>query len=80
MNTSSRTVKRKGKIKLWHGLAIFSPHPSNIFSVSVYDMVPQCSIIDSLKMYKIFGEVIQFIENTMHDWRAGLTTGGKKLS
>ena len=33
------------------------------------DIVPQSWIIDCLKMYKISDEVINFIENTMENWR-----------
>ena len=38
-----------------------------------YDVVPQSWIIDWLKMYKISDEVLKFIENTMENWRVGLT-------
>ena len=31
----------------------------------VYDLVPQSWIIDCLQMYKLSGEVIKFIENTI---------------
>ncbi len=37
-------------------------------------------IIVFLEMYKISGEVIKFIENTMENWRVELTTGGKSLT
>ena len=42
-----------------------------------YDMVSQRCIIDYLKMYKIFGEVIKFIKDTMDNWRVELIVGGK---
>ena len=42
-----------------------------------YDMVPHSWIINSLKMYKISHEVINFIEKTMKTWRMELTTGSK---
>ena len=45
-----------------------------------YDMVPQSSIINCLKMYKISDEVINFIEKTMKTWRVELTSGGKSLT
>ena len=42
----------------------------------VYDMVPQSWIIDNLKMYKIPGEIIKFIENKLvsrtDSWRKKL--------
>ena len=37
-------------------------------------------MIDCLKMYKISGEVIKFIENTMENWRFELTAGDKSLT
>ena len=40
-----------------------------------YNMVPQKQIMDSIKMYKIYDEVIKFIDNT--NWRVGLTAEGK---
>ena len=43
-------------------------------------MVLQCWIIDFLKMYKISGEVIKFIENTMKNRKVELTAGGKSLT
>ena len=45
-----------------------------------YDMVPHSWIINSLKMYKISDEVINFIDKTMKTWRVELTAGGKKIS
>ena len=39
-----------------------------------YDMVPHSLIINSLKMYKISDEVINFIDKTMKIWRVELTT------
>ena len=44
------------------------------------DMVLQSWIINCLKMYKISGEVINFIEKTMKTWRVELTAGGKSLA
>ena len=44
-----------------------------------YDIVPQSWIIKCPKMYKISGEVIKFIGNTMENWSGELTTGGKNL-
>ena len=41
----------------------------------VYGMVPQSWIINSLKMYKISHEVINFIGKTMKTWRVELTAG-----
>ena len=43
-------------------------------------MIPQSWIIDCLKIYKIYGEAIKFIENTTKNWRVKLTTGGKSLA
>ena len=34
-----------------------------------YDMVPQSWIINSLKMYKISHEIINFNEKTLKNWR-----------
>ena len=45
-----------------------------------YDMVPHSWIINSLKMYKISDEVINFIDKTMKTWRVELTAGGRKLA
>ena len=45
-----------------------------------YDMVPRSWIIDCLKMYKISGKVIKFMENTMQNWRVELTPGRKSLT
>ena len=45
-----------------------------------YDLVPQCQIIDCLKMYKISGEVIKFIENSIKNWSVELTAVGKGLT
>ena len=45
-----------------------------------YDIVPQSWIINSLKMYKISDEVINFIEKTMKTWKMELTAGGKSLA
>ena len=46
----------------------------------VFDMVPQSWIIDCLKMYKISGEIIKFIENTMENWRVEQVAEGKSLT
>ena len=45
-----------------------------------YDMVPHSWIINSLKMYKISDEVINFIDKTMKIWRVELTAGGRRLA
>ena len=45
-----------------------------------YDMVPHSWIINSLKMYKILDEVINFIDKTMKTWRIELTAGERKLA
>ena len=45
-----------------------------------YDMVLQNWIIYCLKMCKIYGEVIKFIENTIENWRVELTVGRKSLT
>ena len=44
-----------------------------------YDIVPHSWIINSLKMYKISDEVINFIDKTMKTWRVELTAGGRRL-
>ena len=41
-----------------------------------YDMVAQ----SCLKMYKISGEVINFLKNAMENWKVKLTAGGKSLN
>ena len=43
-------------------------------------LVPQSRVICYLKMYKISGEVINFIEKTMKTWRVELTAGGESLA
>ena len=43
-------------------------------------MVSQSRIIDYLKMYKICGEIIKFIENSIENWRAELVERGKSLA
>ena len=45
-----------------------------------YDMVPKSWIIDCLQVYKISGEVIKFIENTMTNRSIEQTAKGKKLN
>ena len=45
-----------------------------------YDMVQPSWIINSLKMYKISHEVINFIEKTMKTWRVEFTAGGRNLA
>ena len=45
-----------------------------------YDMVPHSWMINSLKMYKISDEVINFIDKTMKSWRVELTTGRRRLA
>ena len=43
-----------------------------------YDMVPHSWIINSVKMYKISDEVINFIDKTMKTWRVEMTAGGRR--
>ena len=45
-----------------------------------YDMVPHSWIINSLKMYKISHEVINFIDKTMKNLRVELTAVGRRLA
>ena len=45
-----------------------------------YDIIPQSWKIHYFIMYKISGEVIKFIENTIEKWRVKLTVGGKSLT
>ena len=45
-----------------------------------YDMDPHSWIINSLKMYKISHEVINFIDKTVKTWRVELTAGGRSLA
>ena len=45
-----------------------------------YDMVPHSRIINSLQMYKISDEIINFIDRTIKTWRVELTPGGRKLA
>ena len=45
-----------------------------------YDMVLHTWIINSLKLYKISDEVINFIDKTMKTWRVELTAGGRRLA
>ena len=45
-----------------------------------YDMVLHSWIINSLQMYKISDEIINFIYKTMKTWRVELTAGGRKLA
>ena len=44
------------------------------------DMVPQSWIINSLKIFKISEEVINFIKKTMKTWKMELTAGGRSLA
>ena len=44
-----------------------------------YDMVPRSWRINSVKMYKISNEVINFIEKNMKTWRVELIAGKKSL-
>ena len=53
---------------------------ASIDDKNAYDMVLQRWIVDRLKMYKISGEVVKFIENTMENWRVELTAGRKSLT
>ena len=43
-----------------------------------YDIVPHSWTINSLKMYKISDEVINFIDKTMKTWRVELTEEGRR--
>ena len=43
-------------------------------------MVLHSWVINSLKMYKISDEVINFIDKTMKTWRVKLTAGGRRLA
>ena len=47
---------------------------------TAYDMVPHSWIINSLKMYKISHEVINFTDKTMKTWRVELAAGGRSLA
>ena len=44
------------------------------------DMVPESWKIDCQKMYKIFDKIINFITETMKNWKTELTVGGKALA
>ena len=68
--TFSRRAKRDEK-----NLAI-----SWIDYKKAYDIILQSWIIECLKMYKISGEIIKFIDNTMENWRVELTVGWKSLA
>ena len=43
-------------------------------------MILQSWIIDCIKLYKISGEVIKFIEKTMKNWKVELTSRGNSLA
>ena len=45
-----------------------------------YEIVPQSSIIDCPKIYKISDEIIKFIEYTTKNWIVELTSKGKGLA
>ena len=45
-----------------------------------YDIVPHSWMINSLKIYKISDEVINFIDETMKTWRVELTAEGGRLA
>ena len=45
-----------------------------------YDMVPHSWIINSLKMYKISHEIINFMDKTMNIWRVELTARRRSLA
>ena len=70
ITTSSRRAKQDRKIKFWRGLTtkrhVIWP--------------PESWMIDRLKMCKIYGGVIKFIENTMENYWVEQTAGGKTLS
>ena len=61
-------AKPDGKIWLW------------IEYKKAYDMVSHSWIINSLKMYKISDEIMNFIYKTMKTWRVELTVGGRRLA
>ena len=44
------------------------------------DMVPHSWIVNSLKMYKVSDEGINFIDKTIKTWRVELTAGGRRLA
>ena len=46
----------------------------------IYDVVPTNLGKNCLKMYKISGEIIKFIKNTMENWIVELTIEGKSLT
>ena len=41
-----------------------------------YDMVPQCWVINCLKIYKISDDILNFIEKIMKIWRVEMTARG----
>ena len=45
-----------------------------------YDMVPQSWIIESLKMNKISDKIINFILNSMENWRVEFIARGETLA
>ena len=69
MNISSMTGKRDEKSAV-----------SWIDYKKANDMVSQSWILDCLKMYKMYDEVIKFIENTIENWRVRIKPGEKKAS
>ena len=69
INIFSRRAKRNKKRS--HGVD---------WQQKAYDTVPQSWIINCLKIYKIYEEVIKFIEQTMKNWRVELTAGGKSIA
>ena len=77
INTSTRRARREGK-NLAMAWIDYKAGPGHIPICT--GPVPQSWLIDRLKIYKISGEVIKFIENTMDNWRVELTGGGKSLT
>ena len=62
INTSSRKVKREGRMLLRHGLTKIA-----------YDMIQQSWIINYPKMYKISDKIIKFIMETVNRCEEKLT-------
>ena len=68
ISTSSTIARRKNLTMAW------------IDYKKAYDMVPQSSMINCLKMYKIVDKFIDFIEKTMKSRKVELLAGGKNLA
>ena len=76
-NTDYTSIKTSPRTANWDEKNIAR---AQIHSKNAPDMILQSWIIYCFKMYKISDEVINFIENTMKNWRVELTAGGKSLS